>query len=400
MTNDSGTSSPTPLSGKRWQRALLLRLTAVIFSVLMMVLFIEAALRLVPQMLPTGHYGAGKFNEELQLNVHGSNVIYNKVRFVQRTPNSDGFMDVEHSKTKTSGIYRIGFFGDSYVESIQLPLEETFFRRAEKLLGNDKAETFSLGISGWGTLHSYLAYGALADDRNLDAVVYVFVSNDVGDNSFALQRRQGRSRTPSPTAVPSIERPGFELRWPVDPDKLPLSYRIGKTLQRNSLLVRLLHSRLALIIKTRSALDPDAPLQPRMFQQRRLNENDPPSTWPPEILREATEVSERILMEFAIRVQEDGRRFFVLYVPNGLDEVDGKLPEKDTWLPWIETITRRLNVPLLNPIDALRNRQASGVPMYDDHWSPEGHEVIAEFLAEKLCREIPAIKCRGAQVER
>ena len=57
----------------------------------------------MPQILPKGHYGAGRFNEELRLNVHGSTVIYNKVRFVRRTPNTAGFMDIDHESPKPNG---------------------------------------------------------------------------------------------------------------------------------------------------------------------------------------------------------------------------------------------------------------------------------------------------------
>jgi hypothetical protein len=124
-----------------------------------------------------------------------------------------------------------------------------------------------------------------------------------------------------------------------------------------------------------------------------LNQNDLPSTWPPAVLAEAKELTDRILTEFASSVRRDGRKAFVLYVPRGPSELDGTLPENELWLPWLEGVTDRLALPLLDPTSALRQRQSKGRPVYDDHWSPDGHEVIAQFLAESFCSQLPELNC-------
>ena len=95
---------------------------------------LEIAFRAFPSLLPAGGYGGGRPHPELGVNVHGSRLIYNKVRFVVREPNAEGFMDVEHDPAKAPGTLRIGFFGDSYVEAIQVPLEAVFFRRLGEAL--------------------------------------------------------------------------------------------------------------------------------------------------------------------------------------------------------------------------------------------------------------------------
>ena len=50
---------------------------------------------------------------------------------VERDINSSGFPDVEHRQEKAEGVYRIGFFGDSYTEARQVPVDSTFFRVVE-----------------------------------------------------------------------------------------------------------------------------------------------------------------------------------------------------------------------------------------------------------------------------
>jgi hypothetical protein len=238
-----------------------------------------------------------------------------------------------------------------------------------------------------------MAYQALADERELDVVVYVFVENDPGDNSYTIQRAQGGGQTPSPSAILDDKAPGFEVRWPIDPANLPLSYRIGKWIQSRSLLAKLLHSRLQLIAKQGAlpANKDEATLG--STRKRALNQNDLPSTWPPTILAEAKELTDRILTELASSVRRDGRKAFVLYVPRGTTEVDGTLPENELWLPWLEGVTDRLQLTLLDPTSALRRRQVTGRPVYDDHWSPDGHEVIAQFLAENFCIQLPELNC-------
>jgi hypothetical protein len=126
------------------------------FAIGFVVVALEAAFRIVPALLPAGVYGAGRLEPELRMNVHGTRLIYNKAGYVVRTPNRDGFMDVDHERAKPPGAVRVGFFGDSYVESVQVPLEDVFFRRLAERAG-PPLEPFGFGVSGWGTLHAFEA---------------------------------------------------------------------------------------------------------------------------------------------------------------------------------------------------------------------------------------------------
>src|SRR5262245_34882006 len=53
---------------------------------------------------------------------------------VSVTTNSKGLNDVEHDYAKTPGTYRILVIGDSYIEALQVPLDETFSRLLETQL--------------------------------------------------------------------------------------------------------------------------------------------------------------------------------------------------------------------------------------------------------------------------
>ena len=71
-----------------------------VFSLGFIIVLAELTLRAIPRLTPKGVYGSGVFDPEIGLRVHGSPVIYNKVRFVRHVPNGSGFLDVEHKPAK------------------------------------------------------------------------------------------------------------------------------------------------------------------------------------------------------------------------------------------------------------------------------------------------------------
>jgi hypothetical protein len=66
--------------------------------------------------------------------IPGAKVFYRLKdgQFVVRRFNSFGYLDGEHKREKMPGTYRIGFFGDSYVEARQVPLKNTFLGLLKK----------------------------------------------------------------------------------------------------------------------------------------------------------------------------------------------------------------------------------------------------------------------------
>ena len=69
--------------------------------------------------------------------------------------NAHGFRDYERSYTKPKGTFRILVLGDSYVEALQVALENSFPALLEKKLNENststKFEVLNLGQSGFGT---------------------------------------------------------------------------------------------------------------------------------------------------------------------------------------------------------------------------------------------------------
>ena len=53
-------------------------------------------------------------------------------------------------------------------------------------------------------------------------------------------------------------------------------------------------------------------------------------------------------------------------------------------VPWLGETCAALGIPLVDPREAMAARLAQGTHVYDDHWTPAGHEVVAGVLAGYL----------------
>lgn len=380
------TSGPKPTRrAPRRLAALLLGLLTSAIAVVLCLLFVEFALRAFPPLLPAGVYGAGVRHSELGMNVHSQRVIYNKVRRVTRIPNAEGFLDTGHARTKPAGRLRVGFFGDSYVEAAQVPLEAVFYRQLGVLLA-PRVETLGFGMSGWGTAQARRAFAVFAPAYELDAAIYVFVENDLGDQLYDLAARTRERSSAYPHAqLDDSAADGFRERWVLEPGSESLVWSAAKWLQRHSLLAHVVRERVA-ILRThgvRIRADPSA-RQMTEITRKVPRSTDLPGTWPAEWAVPAQELGRRVLAAWARDAREQGVRFAVLYVPRSEDHLLGRIEDDQTWKRWLQRTCAELGIDLIDPSDALRARLRAGASVYDDHWTPAGHEVIASVLADSL----------------
>jgi hypothetical protein len=342
-------------------------------SALTTLLGFEVLLRACPAAWPHGVYGRPRFRADLNLTVHGDAVIYNRVRWVRRVPNDEGFLDVRHTEKKPPGVTRIGFFGDSHVEGCQVPLEETFFRRLPPEISGRVIEPLAFGMSGWGTLHALLAYRGMGPVYDLDEVIYFFYANDPGDQLDKVQRRA------VPVATLADNAQGFTIELPKEPIG---RWSVPRAWAEESAVTRMLRVQLS-NVQLRFARPGPGALP---------DANDFRSTWPPALLGEAQTLAGRILRQFRNEVVADGRRFAVLYVPHGNEELRERLAVEDRWLPWLAKTCQSLNIELLDPTPFLREASQAGTAVYDDHWSPTGHALIASYLVEQHLKQALALR--------
>ncbi len=99
--------------------------------------------------------------------------------------NGAGYRDQERSVQKKAGVFRIAALGDSYLEALQVPMEQTITALLEKQL--QPAEVLNFGCSGYGTAQEYLSLQHRIWAYSPDVVLVFFtVGNDVFDNCKEL----------------------------------------------------------------------------------------------------------------------------------------------------------------------------------------------------------------------
>lgn len=105
--------------------------------------------------------------------------------------NDAGRRDLDRTLDKPAGTYRILLLGDSFVEALQVPIEQTFARGLEQRLGAQigrPVEVVSMGVSGYGTAGEYLWYRDVGRRFHPDLVLLSFYpGNDVRNNSPTLE---------------------------------------------------------------------------------------------------------------------------------------------------------------------------------------------------------------------
>lgn len=122
----------------------------------------------------------------------------NKTRYIQRDVNQQiitnqfGFHDENYTLEKPPGTYRILVIGDSYMEALQVSIEETFSKQLQQYLNNwiqdYTIQTINMGKSGRGSLEEYLVLRLLGWKFEPDMVIVAFVMNDVRDDKNASQQ--------------------------------------------------------------------------------------------------------------------------------------------------------------------------------------------------------------------
>ena len=110
-----------------------------------------------------------------------------------------GFRDREWAVSKPPGTVRVALLGDSFVDGLQVPIDSTWARVAERRLngthafGDSTVEVMNFGVSGYGTAQELQTFRHEVRRFAPDVVVLSFLpGNDVRDNGVRLRRDPGR----------------------------------------------------------------------------------------------------------------------------------------------------------------------------------------------------------------
>lgn len=307
------------------------------------------------------------------------------------TINALGQRDRPRQLARTGGVGRVLVLGDSFVEAMQVELDESFPALLEHRLG---IEMLNAGVSGYSADNELRMFTSRGRRYRPDAVLLVVqVANDVLDCGSRLYLENLHGLLPKPWLRARDASPGLTLCVRTHRAAARVAAASPPFLWNHS---RALRATLAQGIPTllraacRGAADVPRDIPPLLGVYR------PPTdaAW-----LEAWATLEDALRDLARRVRHTGARLGVAIAPGGA-EYDLALrawllraaprDRQDDWdfdYPFrrlTETLARE-SVPTISLLPALRDHFAAtgrtGAYGGDGHWSAEGHAVVARALA-------------------
>lgn len=359
--------------------------------VILLTFFIsEILLRILP--IPGVQFNVSKY-DDIVGHTHYPNSVqtYRNARgdYTERKANQWGFLDREHQRDKKNGIYRIGFFGDSYAEVKQVPLEQTYFRLIEDSLKSYNVECLAFGDSGYSTLQSYLVSKRWPNFFDLDLVVYVFCENDLGDQIKEIKKSPN-----IPYGV--LTENGFQIDYSFrqkNKNKEKLHFKIFDYLTARSLVFSTIAERIKLLnkygIKVKVTKE-DMMMATKVKGKSKIdaipNQNDLPSTWPDSLKVYAEELCSNIIIKWRDEIINQQQDFLILYVPR--DKEFGKeTKDQDSWKRWLRSLCVKQNIKFIDPTADLLKVKLSGNDVFYDHFTKEGHVAFANAFVKSFIKD-------------
>lgn len=356
---------------------------------------------------------------------------------VEVSINQLGLRDVERdSPQKPAGVFRILLLGDSYVEGLRVPLDQTFGKVLEAELNahapaDTRFEVIPAGVSGWGTDQQLLWYRQHGAAYQPDLVVLAFFpGNDFQNNSESLEVAN----------MGQVQKPFFHLEdgelvlryYPFDPAQAPAPAEAPETasaqpapsaatpladwLYEHSALYRFIVPRLVTAAPSLARTLAAAGLvQPRQLPREAPADSiavaygvyqQPPSPdW-----QDSFALTEALIGELEREVSADGARLVLALMTSPEQAYPERWQQKIAQNPAMQSlqwdleqpnrvaiqIAQQAGLPFLDLLPIFRRQAAaSRQPLHlshDGHWTPAGERLAGETLANFLISQalVPA----------
>jgi hypothetical protein len=312
--------------------------------------------------------------------------------------NAAGRRDLDRAVAKPDGALRIMLLGDSFVEALQVPIEQTFARLLEQRLGaalGRPVEVVSMGVSGYGTASEYLWYREVGRQFHPDIVLLSFYpGNDVKNNSPVLEA----ALRPVYGADGAIDHVAGKSSEDGAGRRGLLGHCEAYQYIRKLVLTR--QPALAARLTSWGLMRPDAirpvPMEGGVPVDYWVFASPPPPVW-----QDAWAHTEALLAAFKNAVAADGATFVIMVVtareqiyPDDWAQLQATYPAmRDRRWDLNGPERRVLSWCALNDVRCIALSPAflaarDGSPRlhwhFDGHWTPAGHALAASTMAEAL----------------
>jgi hypothetical protein len=295
--------------------------------------------------------------------------------------NSAGMRDIERSIQRERGSTRVLVLGDSFMEALQVPFEESFTRLLESELvgrGSGSVEVVNASVSGWGTddeLKYLVSYGRRLKPDVI--VVAMTLYNDVKDNL--------RERFHTLRDGVLVEERGSRTSF--------LEYKL---LQLKGWLATRFQA-YQLVTRARRAREVRVEARQLSTHVGGLFAHDDPR------IARGLELTRLLLERIRTIASEDGARVVLTLIPLGVQLSDRQFMEFagagagarhaaqiDRPQRELKLIGARAGIDVIDLLPGFREWVVSGgASLYltrDGHWDRSGHRVAARIVASELVR--------------
>jgi lysophospholipase L1-like esterase len=259
--------------------------------------------------------------------------------------NSLGLRDREIG-AKAPGSHRILFLGDSVTFGHGQPADAIFVRQLEEIFrrrGQD-VQVINAGIFGWSTRQERLFYQEYAAPFGADLVLLGFVLNDIPELKTGIDSPASAGSMAALNVVTTL------AQWTATVGLLKHLY------------VETFAPQLRAVAAVEQVVrDPDAPE-----------------------VRRAMDLTMDELLQLATLARERGERFGIVLFPFRFQL---EAPDLDAPQRQLVAFAAQHRIPILDMMPLLRPLPPDRVFMDVDHFTPEGHAVVAREVAAWIDRE-------------
>ncbi|MFN0200903.1 MAG: SGNH/GDSL hydrolase family protein [Bacteroidia bacterium] len=254
-------------------------------------------------------------------------------------------------KDSLKNVPSIWFLGDSYIQSVEVSNEATFYSLAAKQI---PMNLFAYGMSGWGNLQEYMMLDAYFEKIQPDVVVLQVCTNDFIDNLEAMEREaiyQVNERRPYLTISDSVYY--AQVNKPVLCQYSQLYAAVFPYFRRIDI-----------------AMNEKKWAEYKVAQQK--------TDYP--LYAQSLSITENILRKFQQRLGNKAQLYLL--------DTDNIAPFHQDW----QKIAQKLGISLIEQVpEKFQAAKKKGVTIHSVdgwHWNPEGHRIAAEALVEFFTKEI------------
>ncbi|MEG4276784.1 SGNH/GDSL hydrolase family protein [Microcoleus sp. MON1_C1] len=320
--------------------------------------------------------------------------------------NSEGLRDREHTKAKPPNTLRVAVVGDSFTEAIHVPVEQTFWSKLERKLGNCVAvkgrknvEVINFGVQGYSTAQELIMLRKKVWDYSPDIVILAFfIGNDVINNSPKLEYDRYRPFFAYDASGKLVPDMSFRNLAPIDRNERAVSFvdRMPSLLVNNSRILQVI-KKVDLDRKKRELSEDFTELSTQNFKEPQ------DAAW-----QEAWRVTEGLIVTMRNEVVQKNADFLVVTIGDAM-QVRPEAQERkkfmiknniqDLFYPdrRLEKLGAREGFRVLNLSEQFQRYTekyqvcAHGFENYvpcGGHWNELGHRLASILINRNLCQQL------------